>query len=126
MNSCIHALYRRKIRRDVDTQFTDPDNSLTFLDIPVNPPYLKHPDPILNDLGLPVKPYYFTQDVCKILNILPDTFRQRIYRGYYPEYEKIGVKRIYTLEQIKELVKITEHLIRKGVLSAGIFNLSSH
>jgi len=80
---------------------------------------LKHPDPILNDLGLPVKPYYFTQDVCKIINILPDTFRQRIYRGYYPEYEKIGVKRIFTLEQIKELIRITENLIRQGILSAG-------
>ena len=75
----------------------------------------------MNDLGLPDKPYYMTQDVCKVLKILPDTFRQRIYRGYYPEFEKIGVKRIFTLEQIKGLIKITEDLIRKGVFSAGGF-----
>jgi hypothetical protein len=55
-----------------------------------------------------------TCDVCKVLRIKPDTFRQRIYSEYYPEYQKIGVKRIFTLEQIKDLIKITEGLIRKG------------
>jgi hypothetical protein len=60
-----------------------------------------------------------TQDVCKVLKVLPNAFRQRIYRGHYPEFEKIGVKRIFTLEQIKELIKITEYLIGKGVFSAG-------
>ena len=56
-----------------------------------------------------------TQDVCKVLKILPDTFRQRIYRGYYPEFDKIGVKRIFTLEQIKALIRVTEGLTRNGV-----------
>ena len=60
-----------------------------------------------------------TCDVCKVLSIKSDTFRQRIYRGYYPEFEKIGVKRIFTMEQIKDLIKITEGLIRKGLFSAG-------
>jgi len=73
----------------------------------------------VNDLGLEQKDYYMTCDVCKVLKINPDTFRQRIYRGYYPEYQKIGVERIFTLEQIKDLIKITEGLIRKGVFSAG-------
>ncbi len=72
----------------------------------------------MNDLGLEQKDYYMS-DVCKVLKIIPDTFRQRIYRGYYPEYEKVGVKRIFTLEQIKDLIKITEGLIRKGVFSGG-------
>ena len=35
------------------------------------------------------------------------------------EYRKIGFKRIFTLEQIKELIRITENLIRKGVFTAG-------
>jgi len=68
----------------------------------------------LNDLFLSNKPYYFTQDVCKVLNISPDTFRARIYRGYYPEYQKFGVKRIFTLEEIKDLIRISEGLKKKG------------
>ena len=63
-----------------------------------------------------------TRDVCKVLKILPATFRQRIYRGYYPEYQKIGVKRIFTYDQIKELIQITEALIEKGILKATKLN----
>jgi hypothetical protein len=92
---------------------------LNYLNIPVNPPYLKPLKTPKNELGLPNKPYYFTRDVCKVLNVSPDTFRARIYAGHYPEYGKIGVKRIFTLDQIKELIRITENLIRKGILSAG-------
>ncbi|CCK78795.1 uncharacterized protein TOL2_C06260 [Desulfobacula toluolica Tol2] len=77
-------------------------------------PYFKEPESNINDLGLKTKDYYMTRDVCKVLKISPDTFRQRIYRGYYPEFEKIGVKRIFTLEQIKKLIRITERLIRNG------------
>jgi hypothetical protein len=97
----------------------DSSNYLPFLRIPVNPTYLRHPDPLVNDLGLEQKDYYMAGDVCKVLKIISYTFRQRIYRGYYPEYQKIGVKRIFTLEQIKKLIKITEGLIRNGVFSAG-------
>ena len=86
---------------DADSKCRDSSKYLPFLRIPVNPPYLRTLRPPINELGLPDKPYYMTQDVCKVLKILPDTFRQRIYRGYYPEFEKIGVKRIFTLEQIK-------------------------
>ena len=107
------------ILMDADSKCRDSSNHLPFLRIPVIPPYLRHPDPLVNDLGLEQKDYYMTCDVCKVLRIKPDTFRQRIYRGYYPEFQKIGVKRIFTLEQIKELIKITEGLIRKGVFSAG-------
>jgi hypothetical protein len=104
---------------DADTQNTDPHIHLNYLKIPVSPPYQKPPETPLNELGLHRKDYYMTSDVCKVLKIKPDTFRQRIYRGYYPDYQKIGVKRIFTLEQIKELIKVTENLIRKCILSAG-------
>ena len=113
---CVSDL--QNIRRDADSKCRDSSNRLPLLRIPVNPPYLSHPDPVFNEFGLPDKPYYMTQDVCKVLKVLPDAFRQRIYRGYYPEFEKIGVKRIFTLEQIKELIRITEDLIGQGVFSA--------
>jgi hypothetical protein len=60
-----------------------------------------------------------TRDVCKVLKISPATFRYIIYKGYYPEYQKLGVERIFTLKQIKELVKITKNLILQGVFFAG-------
>lgn len=104
---------------DADTQNTDPHIHLNYLKIPVNPPYLKPPETALNDLGLPKKDYYTTQDLCKFLSIRPDTFRQRIYRGHYPEFPKINGKRKYTLENIKELIELTKDLINKGLLSAG-------
>ncbi len=63
-----------------------------------------------------------TCDACKVLGIKPDTFRQRIYRGYYPEYQKIGDKRVFTLEQLKDLVTITKALIK----GKKIFNLQSN
>ena len=78
---------------------------------------MKLPEPPLNEFGLLEKPYYMTADVCKVLGIRSDTFRQRIYKGYYPEYQKIGVKRIFTLDQIKEFIEITELLLQQGVLS---------
>ena len=106
---------------DVDSKCRDSSNYLPFLRIPVNPPYLRHPEPILNDFGFEQKDYYMTCDVCKVLKIKPDNFRQRIYRGYYLEFDKIGIKRIFTLQQIKDLIKITEGLIREGVFSAGGF-----
>ena len=104
---------------DVDSKCRDSSNLLPLLKIPVNPPYLKTYKPPINELGLEQKDYYMTCDACKVLKIKPDTFRQRIYRGYYTEYEKIGMKRIYTPDQIKELIRITENLIRKGAFSAG-------
>ena len=75
--------------------------------------------PALNEFGLPIKKSYETADVCKVLNIVPDTFRQRIHRGYYPEFSKINGKRQYTLQNIRALIQITRALIDKGVISAG-------
>jgi hypothetical protein len=97
----------------VDSKFRDSSNSSVFLNITLPQPYHKEYIPTINELGLPIKPYYFTQDVCRVLKIKPDTFRGRTYRGYYPEYQKIGVKRIFTIEQIKELIRISKELSRR-------------
>ena len=104
---------------DADSSCRDSHIHLNYQHIPENPPYLEPLESPKSDLGLLNKPYYFTRDVCKVLNIKPDTFRARIYADHYPEYGKIGVKRIFTLDQIKELITITNKLIRQGILSAG-------
>ena len=62
------------------------------------------PSPILNKLGLPVKDIYRTADVCKVLNIKPDTFRARLRSGVYEDKYKIdGIGRMFTLQDIEEL-----------------------
>ena len=113
-----HAASSQWIRKDADSKSRDPLNPSILLNVTLTKPYFKELKPALNELGLPERPYYITQDVCKVLKILPDAFRQRIYREHYPEFEKIGVKRIFTLDQIKDLIRITKHLIRKGTLSS--------
>jgi hypothetical protein len=110
---------RKSSRTDADTQNTDPHIYPNYLKIPVDPPYLKSHEPAINDLGLPIKNYYTTADLCKVLNIKPDTFRYRIRAGFYPEARKIAGKRIFTEKQIKELIELTKDLINKGILSAG-------
>jgi len=90
---------------DVDSKCRDSSNHLPFLNIPVNPPYLKTYKPPINDIGLPEKDYYTTADICKILNLLPDTFRYRLRTGKYPEPAKVGGKRRFTIDQVREIVK---------------------
>ena len=99
---------------DTDSQFADPHIDLNYLKISVNPPYLKPLKTPKNDLGLPKKDYYMTGDVCKVLGVSPDTFRARIYRGFYPDPVRVGEKRRFTLDQIREIIRITNNLIRKG------------
>ena len=98
------------------TQNADPLNQTISLIIPVAPPYLKHPTPALNELGLPRKDHFTTQDVCKVLSIKPDTFRHRIRVGHYPEAEKLHGKRVFSLEHVRALVKLSEELVQNGVL----------
>ena len=100
---------------DVDTQKTDPHSGLNYLRIPVNPPYVNPQKPEINDLGQPKKPYY-TADVCSLLKIHPDTFRYRLRQGHYPEPIKIGGKRRFHIDQIKNILKITAELLKKGTL----------
>ncbi len=60
--------------------------------------------PTLNKLGIPVKTVYRTKDACAVLKIKPDTFRARLYRGIYEDkYERDGIGRIFTLQDIEEL-----------------------
>ncbi len=99
---CFHAASTINGRRDVGSKCRDSSNHPPFFRISVNPPYLRHPDPLVNDLGLEQKDYYMTSDVCKVLNIKLDTFRQRIYRGYYPEYQKIDVEWANHFDRIVE------------------------
>ena len=102
----------------MDIQNTDPHNVLNYLKIPVNPSYLKLQERKINDLGLPVKPYYTTADVCSLLTISPDTFRHRLRQGHYPEPIKVGGKRRFQIVQIKNILKITVELAKKGILSS--------
>ena len=88
------------------SSFTDSPNCLKLLKIKVHPSYKKVPELRLNDLGLPEKEYYTTQDICKVLGIIPDTFRYRLRRGIYPEVKKVGGKRCFSLQEARQIVKI--------------------
>jgi hypothetical protein len=108
----------RNGRKDMGSKSRDPHIYPTYLRILVDPPYLKTPKPVINHLGLPVKPYYTTQDLCKVLNIMADTLRYRFKAGYYPEPVKAGNKRRFAEKDIRDIIKITEKLIQKRVLFA--------
>ena len=102
------------------SQFTDSFNRLISLKIPVDPPYLKQPETPENDLRLPYKDYYTAKDICKVLRIKPDTFRDRLSKGHYPEPKaRVGGKRRFTETEIREMAKITKTLIHKGIFLTG-------
>lgn len=106
---------------DADSGCTNPFSQSISQHITLPEPYLSKPASKLkrNKLGLIENDYYMTCDVCKVLKISPDTFRARIYRGFYPEPDKIGDKRIFTYDQIIDLVDITKKLIKEGRIRAG-------
>jgi hypothetical protein len=60
----------------------------------INPEFLllpnQTPKPVLNGLGLPIREYYTTGNVSKVLKIKPDTFRHRLKKRYYHEPMRIG------------------------------------
>ena len=64
-----------------------------------------------------LKEYCTTADLCKVLNIKPDTFRYRIRTGKYPEAKKVGGKRRFTEMEIQEILETTKVLIRKGIFA---------
>ena len=100
---------------DADSKCRDSSNHLPFLRIPVNPPYLKSYKPPINDLGLPEREYYTTADICKVLNLLPDTFRYRLRAGRYPEPKtKAGNKRRFTIDEVREIVRIESQSLKEG------------
>ena len=105
---------------DRDSQFAESFHNFISLRIVVDPPYIKHPKIFLNDLGLPEKEYYRTQDVCKVLGVSGETFRARIHHGHYPEMPQNGGRRFYTYNDIKKLKMITKELHKKKIIKIGI------
>lgn len=73
----------------------------------------------MNHLGLPIREYYTTQDVCKVLVVKPDTFGERIYRGYYPEPIRVGGKHRFTMKQVTEIMELTMRFLKDGVFKVG-------
>ena len=65
----ISGAARDRISVRLTRKVENPYINTNYLKIPVNPPYLKPPEPAINNLGLPIKEYYTTQDLCKVLNI---------------------------------------------------------
>jgi DNA-binding transcriptional MerR regulator len=56
---------------------------------------------------LPKKEFNTTADICKILNLLPDTLRYRLRTGKYPEPQrKAGDKRRFTIDEVREIAKM--------------------
>jgi hypothetical protein len=103
-------------RMDVVTQNTDPHIHMNSLKIPVNPPYSKLQKPRINHLALPIRLYYTSQDLCKVLGIKPDTFRYRLRQRYYPDAVlRVGGRRRFMESEIRELIKITEEFLKKGL-----------
>jgi hypothetical protein len=99
------------LEKKIYFQFTD--ETRTQIRVHIYPPYpLKQP--ALNELGLLQKEFYTTKDLCEILDLHPDTLRYRLRKGIYPEPKKrAGDKRRFTLDEIKELIKITEQFPQK-------------
>ena len=87
------------VSKNRNPQYTD------ILRVKVVPPYLRALETPVNDLGLPEKDYYTTADVCKLLGISPDTFRYRMKQGYYPDVERVGGKRRFNEEEIREIIQ---------------------
>jgi len=88
----------------VYAQNTESVSSSNRITIPIIPPYLKELNQPLNELGLPMKNYYTTQDICKVLNVRPDTLRSRFRHGHYDEPVRKNGKRIFTLQEVKEIM----------------------
>jgi hypothetical protein len=98
----------RNNRKVVYAQNTESISSSNRITIPITPPYLKELNQPLNELGLTIKNYYTTKDLCKVLNINPDTLRSRFRRGYYVEPVRKNGKRVLTLQEVKEIVGISK------------------
>lgn len=71
-------------------------------------PYLRTPPKSLNVLGIPDKPYYRTTDACTILGIKPELFRYRLYTGKYPEFARDGKGRLFSLEDLQMLMRLSQ------------------
>jgi len=62
----------------------------------------------LNNFVLPDKLYYTTQNICKVLNIYPDTFRYKLKAAYYLEPGKVGGKRRFSEQDIRKIIQLAQ------------------
>jgi hypothetical protein len=109
---CKPSSDRYNSRRAAVSQFAERGTRSNYLTIPIIPPYLKKQNQIVNDLGLPIKDYYMTRDLCKVLKIKPDNLRSRFRRGHYPEPTRVNGKRVFTLQEINTIIEKTERLFK--------------
>jgi len=81
-------------------------------------PYRKEPLLVLNNLGMPARSRYRTSDVCALLGISPDLFRWRILHGRYPEVERDGWGRVFTLADIERIIKVPPSFYQQRAAAA--------
>jgi len=99
-------------------RWADPYHS--FLEVTLPEPYLKIPEPEMNDLGLPDKGFYTTGDLCRLLDLHPDTFRYRLRSGIYPEARnRSGDKRRFAYEEARQIIEITKAVQRSKYKPRG-------
>lgn len=92
-------------------------NSPILLKVKLPKPFFVRPTPPINELDLPVKEFYKTSDVSKALKISPETFRKRILADHYPDkFRRKGAIRIFSSEEIKQLIELTEELKKRGII----------
>lgn len=101
------------------SQFIAPLHYLSYLYIPIDPPYFKEPTIRSNELGLPIRDHYTSGDICELLVLNPDTFWARLRTGYYPEPTRLGQKRIFTLKEVEKIITLTNSFTSQGWLDAG-------
>ena len=77
--------------------------------IPIDPPYKKTREIILNQWGIEKKEIYRPFEVYRILGITNKLYEWREQKGYYPEVAKQGKVRIFTEADIERLVGITKN-----------------
>jgi hypothetical protein len=58
-------------------------------------------------------------DVCKVLDIKPETLKYRLERGFYKDPKRLGEKRKFSEIDIREIIKTTEALIDKSIFVRG-------
>ena len=101
------------------SQFREPLHYLGYCIISVSPPFIRKKHIPLNEYGLPIKKYYTTGDICKVLTLDPDTFRARIRAGFYTEPLRLGDKRRFSKNELINIINVSNHLIIKGVFKSG-------
>jgi len=108
-------------RLGVDADSVNMCNQLHSLQFKLPEPYLVKEElhsPEYDDLGLPTDQVYFSsRDISRILNVREDTFRARVRTSKYPQPKyRQGIHWRFTLDQVKEILKLTTALKGEGVI----------